>query len=316
MGKNNIGVSVIVLTYNAVWEKLEATLKSILKQENVGIEIVIADDGSKTRHDEKILNLFESCGFSSYVFSNLKQNVGTCKNLHIALDNVTGKYVKTISPGDVFFSSNSLSQWKNFMDETKCEASFCDAVYYSICDGDLKVFSLPASPKFPELFDSHCRNSSFVDYLLANDTILGASIMMKVDAIRHYVGLIVDHVRYAEDYMIRLMVFENKNIRHYAQNGIFYEYGLGISTSKNQAWGNLLREDFYATDGLILEYCKPIDKIARRYIKYLKFSKKGIIRKIYKCLLFPTLVWWRLKAHINHAKTLAESDINFLKSVI
>ena len=46
MNQQQPDVSVIVLTYNVQWEKLKPTLESILMQEDVNCEIVMADDGS------------------------------------------------------------------------------------------------------------------------------------------------------------------------------------------------------------------------------------------------------------------------------
>ena len=46
MDYNNVMISVIVLTYNAQWEKLSATLISIIFQNKIEPQIIIADDGS------------------------------------------------------------------------------------------------------------------------------------------------------------------------------------------------------------------------------------------------------------------------------
>ena len=63
-------VSVIIVTYNSDWKKLRLTLLSTLKQINVSIQIIIADDGSKETFDEKIVQLFNEFGFSNYVIVN------------------------------------------------------------------------------------------------------------------------------------------------------------------------------------------------------------------------------------------------------
>ncbi len=316
MGKGAGSVSVIVLTYNADWDKLRLTLNSVLKQEGVEFEIIIADDGSKTRHNDKICALFEEYGFKNYKFSDNAENVGTCKNLFAALELVTADYVKAISPGDAFYNSNSLYGWTDFMSESGCDASFCNAVYYADVDGEIKIIEVHAAPKYPELYKKGSRKSLFVDYLLANDTVLGASLMMKTEVIRRYMSLLVDNVKYAEDYMLRLAVFEGRDIRNFPQNCIFYEYGLGISTAKSQKWAELLHRDFVATDRLIAEHCTAPDSVAKRYAKYLSSAKTGKLNKIYKCLMFPSLVYFRIKPRFAAAKTSLQADLGFLKEIM
>ena len=57
--KRKIEISVIVACYNPDWRKLKATLKSIIKQNDICLEIIIADDGSKICSDDKIKELFD-----------------------------------------------------------------------------------------------------------------------------------------------------------------------------------------------------------------------------------------------------------------
>ena len=46
-------VSVIVLTYNPLKQKLIATLKTKNSQKNVDIQVIISDDGSKENYFEE-----------------------------------------------------------------------------------------------------------------------------------------------------------------------------------------------------------------------------------------------------------------------
>ena len=61
-------VSVVVVTYNSPFEKLENTLQSVIWQENVDFEIIIADDGSKSFDKERVENWFLTNGFKDYKF--------------------------------------------------------------------------------------------------------------------------------------------------------------------------------------------------------------------------------------------------------
>ncbi len=315
MGKAPLFVSVIVLTYNADPNKLKMTLKSILRQKNVGFEIIIADDGSKERLDSEIIALFKECGFENYSFTSHTENMGTCKNLFAALELAKAPLIKAISPGDALYDENTLSAWAEFMKENDCDASFCRAVYYAEVEGETRIIKTASAPKYPELYKEGKRKSLFVDYLLANDTILGAALMMKTEVIRHYLSLFVDKVRYAEDYMLRLAVFENKKVCYYPQNAIFYEYGLGISTAKSQKWAALLYKDFVASDAILLEHCDRVDFIAKRYARYLRGKKGGAVGKIAKLLSFPSLLYYRVKPRFSAGQTPESADTAFLKEV-
>ena len=43
---DNVEVSVVVVTYNSIWDKLRQTLESILTQDDIRMQIIVADDGS------------------------------------------------------------------------------------------------------------------------------------------------------------------------------------------------------------------------------------------------------------------------------
>ena len=60
-----IDMSVIVVTYNSEWEKIKITLNSILRQKNISLQIIVADDGSENIFSEKIQKLM-----GKYQFNN------------------------------------------------------------------------------------------------------------------------------------------------------------------------------------------------------------------------------------------------------
>ena len=66
MMSDNTIISIIVLTYNARWKELSATLMSIITQINIKPQIVVADDGSKNNFENDILNLFAKYNFTNY----------------------------------------------------------------------------------------------------------------------------------------------------------------------------------------------------------------------------------------------------------
>ncbi len=307
-------LSVIVLTHNPSWEKLKATILSVLNQEKVWIELIIADDGSLKRFDEEIKVLCERHGLLNVKFSSLRNNIGTVGNITAALRMATAPYVKLISPGDFVFSSDSLEKWCYFMEESDADISFGDAVYYREESGNYKLIKQTRAPIQTRLYENYNRRGLMVDCLMVNDNILGASIMIKTDLLKRYMELFNGKVKYAEDYFVRLAVFEQKKIMHFPQNIIWYEYGLGISTNKKNQWKSLLYNDFVESNKLIMNECMASDRISRRYVFYLKNeSKNKIIKKIKKCLMFPDVILWKLKNLNSGNKTDTNVDSKQLR---
>ena len=81
--KNDYNITVVVLTYNPVWEKLRATLKSIVEQQDVHLQVVITDDGSKNNYFDKVESYFKEIGFDDFKLISNKNNEGTVSLKHI-----------------------------------------------------------------------------------------------------------------------------------------------------------------------------------------------------------------------------------------
>ena len=119
-----IEISVIVLTYFPKWTELKKTLLSIIHQEGINYEIIIADDGSDDYCIDKIKELFQKHNFENYEVVHQEKNVGTCKNCLAAIKIAKGEYVRLISPGDFISQANSLREWYQFMDSNNINVSF------------------------------------------------------------------------------------------------------------------------------------------------------------------------------------------------
>jgi len=311
-------VSVILVTYNPIWDKLVLTLKSILSQKFTNFEIVVADDGSMNSLNELVSGFFEENGFVNYKFANSVNNVGTVRNIYNALVVSSGKYVKVISPGDMFYDDNSLKNWVNYMESQNSRVSFCDAVYYRMSGNQIDVIKKKTSPANLSLYNEpSSRNELLIDYLLANDTILGAALMMRKSTMLQYLEMIVGRVRYAEDYMVRLMVFDDIKISHVSKNLIWYEYGEGISTSSNNKWEKLLFDDFEATNQIICESNNPKDRMARKYMTFLNLHiENKYMRKIIKCVMFPSVIYWRRRAKLSEVFSPENANIQLIRRFI
>lgn len=293
-------ISVIVITYNTEWEKLQKTVDSILIQKNVNYEIIFADDGSEKQWDSKIKDYIPNdCKF---IIANSNKNVGTVSNICNAIEFAQGKYIKVISPGDYFFNEYSLQTWLDYLKKSNAKVSFCNAVYYK--NPNIKIKTL-ASPCNSNLYDGNHRKSLFIDYLIANDTILGATLLGEKTVLKKYLFEINGRIKYAEDYMIRLMIFDDIDICYVNYNLMFYESGEGVSTSGNAKWAALLQKDFNASNDILKKRKNCVDLMQIKYQNYLNRLKENSSahNKILKLLIFPSVIFYRIKMKFFPKKT-------------
>ena len=133
-------ISVIVLCYNPVLEKLINTLQSIVIQKHVSFEIVIADDGSSdVTYINKICEWFENKSFKDYKIIKNSQNQGTVKNLLSGVEQAEAQYIKGISPGDFLYDEKVLHKIVSFVKKEKYDVCFGLAGYYSYSNGEVTL---------------------------------------------------------------------------------------------------------------------------------------------------------------------------------
>ena len=269
-------ISVIVLSYNPNFRKIMQTIESIVNQKDINLELIIADDGSEKNYFKQIKNYLDG-KFENVIFVENKLNNGTVKNAISAIEKANSKYVKYISPGDYFVKDDILYRWVSFMNKTEAKWSFSDAVYYSECAIKKKINAHPIDIR-PYKYNnlSKCR----WNYLALGDLALGTVIIGETYVIDKYLRMIENSVIYADDNIYRLMMFDNIVGAYYEEKTIYYEYGTGISTSSNKAWGKKISDDFIATNNIM--YKKLDDDFDYKKYQILKaIQLRGKIKKIF-----------------------------------
>ena len=160
-------VSVVVLTYNAKWEKLRGTLESVLIQKGLEYEIIIADDGSSVRWDREICEFCDRYGFSNLKIVNDPQNGGTVRNLSNGVKESNGDYIKPIAAGDYLYDQYTLVKWFDFMKQNNAKISFGNAVYFFEKSNEIKVLKKVNHPMQLSLYDDNVDSRAFfVNYLI------------------------------------------------------------------------------------------------------------------------------------------------------
>lgn len=228
---NNDKLGVVVCCYNPDLNKLKKTLYSIALQENINTDIVIADDGSKLNYKEEILTFCEHINLKNVKCSFLEYNQGTINNVIAALKMLDTKYVKTISPGDYIYDENTLANMFDKVSSTDADVCFGNAIYYSN-EKEFVVYNkqnptvniYKKRPSYRKINNSLVKNKDFI---------LGASILYKMDKFLNKLEQLSKYnIKYCEDLSTLLLAAEKNNFMYVNAPIIWYEYGNGISTMK------------------------------------------------------------------------------------
>lgn len=305
---NSCFVSVIVLTYNPIWEKLKSTLVSIIVQKDIPFEIIISDDGSKVDLLGKVKEFFDMHNFQNYKLIKHKENLGTVNNYYQALLEAEGKFTYGISPGDMLYNKNTLKNLYNFVVDKDIKICFGNAVYYTVENDTVNIINkqlnAPSRPwLFDEIYSIDMQKKSF----FTGNSILGATFFRKTDIAIKYVERMKNSVKFVEDNtMVAFLLADNIRIYHYDEYVVWYEYGTGISTSRNKRWEKMIKNDFNACYALILEQYRKdaiiqhllqMKKIKYKFIKicYLLLVDPMLLREILKIKLMPVSLGYKKK---------------------
>lgn len=272
-------VTVIVLTYNPNWDKLKKTLESILIQKYISYEIIVSDDGSHHFDKDLILKYFSQKNEKNYVVLDNKENKGTVKNIKNALQYAKGRYIKLISPGDYFFNEYSLKNAIICLKNNGKLVGFGRAIYYS---DDERCKIINEFHPFNTIFYKNCKllpkkikeHVMLKNYIKYKDFILGASVLSEKKITEKYIDKISDKVKLAEDMIYVLMVSDKIEIEFINEAFIYYEYGIGVSTDKNNRLFNQVQEDVNNTFNIIKQ--EHSDLV--RYCDYSLMNDRGIKR--------------------------------------
>lgn len=273
--ENSCDVSIIVATYNPRWDALVATLDSILKQTYIDYEIIIADDGSKIHYFDLLNDYFAKCNFTNIKLVKNKVNRGTVYNVYSGLLEARGNFVKIISPGDLLYKADTLRKWIDFMEDSNLKWSFSEVIPYQNIDDSITPSTVKTYPRNISVYRNGTDEAIRWQYFVLSDLAVGASMICCRDLQIKYIEEILNVVIYAEDNIWRSMMFDGIIGRLYDEYTVLYEYGTGVSTSKNNIWTKRLRDDWNNNDKIL----STRDELDSFQLKMWKaYNKKGILK--------------------------------------
>ena len=278
---DNVEITVIITTYLSIFEKLRYTIESVIHQNNTKINIIITDDGSDSFDVEAILILFKENNFSNYKIITHEKNQGTVSNCYDGIIETNAKYVKFIGPGDIIYGTDTIRKWIDTIEKSEKKWSFCEAVFYDAVTK--KVVNVPAHPQKIDCYLSGNDRECMWHYLALDDYPIGATILFVRDAYLPFISMMVGKVKYTEDNIFRLLMYNDILPLYYNEIGMLYEYGSGISTVREKKWNERLQIDKQAIDAQIV-MCDVTDKFHEDISKVIgrKYETNRLLRLIYK----------------------------------
>ena len=269
--------SIVLTTYNQEYEKIRITIDSILAQTLANIEIIVADDGSKTDCLREISNYLDRQGFDNYKTIKNIENVGTVRNALSGLLIASGDYAMLMSPGDFLADRQILERMERFLVNRRAHLASGNIRRYS-CDDRGHFFT--ADYYMGDADQLKKRPDALLEQqLLYSRWVSGGSLFFEREYFVKYLKLLADkyNVRYCEDLVAPLITLNGGRLEAFEEQILWYEWGVGISNSGGI--GNVRRMyndygNFY--NGIMLDYNNSI--IVRK--AYYKFKIKELVSKI------------------------------------
>ena len=304
-------ISVILCTYNSPLNKIFQSLYSVLRQDMDDYEIIIADDGSEENYAVEIERFFQRNGFRSFKLLFHKENKGTVLNLYDAVQKAEGEYIFSVGPGDFVYKKNVFTLLYDSAKKRKGDIIIGDLRFYSNSEGRIKYYKRFA-PNFPQIFNI-CSALYFIPRLLMfyQNNPVGVTYFWKRETIQKYLKEIAGKIVYMEDKSTTLLyLFDNKQLRYYNKPIVWYEFGTGISTSKDKNWERLLDKDEFVLKDLLLK------KHPRSRILNAVYTEEGCGKLRYLDIYILIRLWKIFIRIRSFCDGIPDSDKNEILSII
>lgn len=318
MGVNKYCVSIIILMYNSDLNKTINTIKSVIWQDEIKFEIIMCDDGSKVSHKKEVIDYLEENNFYDYKYLENAVNQGTVRNYLSGLKVAEGEYIYATSPGDMLFDKYVLRDFYQYSLITESKMVFGNSIFYQIDNNRIRLFEGELSnPKRPLLFNQRKNPQYYVAAVLFGERILGATFFREKESSLEYFREIEGIVKYAEDNTIAVLhLIKGENISYFDRNMVWYEYGSGVSTNKNNRWHQLLLDDYLAFYKYISG--KYPGSAAIESIQMHYKLKNKYLSLLFRLLVHPTVLMdlMQIKLVKKKYQTLNDNDIEYLKLLV
>lgn len=306
-------VTVAVVTYRPDQQKLIATLRSILLQRNIRVQIVLADDGTQEPFAEAVEAVFREEGFEDYKLVFNPENRGTVCNVLSAVAVADGTYTKLISPGDMLACEDALEKWVKHMEETDSVVSCCDVVCYSKTGNQIEAVANICYPQNIKCYREKNTEEIRYHYLVLDDIYLGAATLCHTQTLLNYLRQIAGRIVFGEDNVYRLMAYDAVAMGYFEKTAVIYETGTGVSTGGSPVWNQRLQKDWDACKQMIFQRpVNPDDMTAENF--RIKHTSK--MKSKWTLLRVKGLLLWKLRQKFFPRMTKCDLPWEFMERIM
>ena len=244
-----IDVSVVFLQYNPIYEKVIASLYSLIMQQDVDFEIIVSDDGSNEDYFDNIEGFFKKYNFKNFQLKKNKNNLGIVKNYLSAVEITKGKYIFGNSPGDIMVNEYALRDYVRFANKHKASCLFARAIYYEKTESQsFVVRSVIPNPPKPRAYSWYFPQSFGKFAFYNGGFILGSVFLRKKEYALKYFSDISKTAKYVEDNTSAfLSLMSNEKIIFYDKVILWYETGGTRPKDVQRWWDSACERDFEQT---------------------------------------------------------------------
>lgn len=223
-------LTVLVAQYRPDPAALRRTLASLVLQDTRDFAVMLADDGSPEPYFEESRAYLVAHGFDGVQTHAMAQNGGTVRNILRAAEQVSTRWVLTLSPGDYLYDGGTASWWLERLRADAPRVAFARQAYYTPgpppapAPGETPFDRTPYDPAH---YDAGTIKRNL---LLFDDGVSGCGMLYERALLVQALTRMAGQVRLAEDFALRLFAVQGVPIRRYDRVTTWYEYGGGVST--------------------------------------------------------------------------------------
>ena len=253
-------VSVAILTYGE-YSGLERTLKSVTEQDYPEVEVLVSDDCSMRDFPQEIIERYQA----RVSFQQTAVNRGTVAHMNGLANSLRGTYIKFVSAGDAFSSTDALTRLVQCAEKQGTLVTTSQAL---VCDSTLEKRLYPFPPKKQLIRLNATAKEQFM-YLAGENCISAVGTLFHRDFFAKYGG-ISEEYRLLEDWPAWLReTCEGRRIGVLPEITCLYAAG-GVSSKNVDAFASReLRQDMlHCYEREILPYEDSLPRSIKAEVRY------------------------------------------------